>query len=244
MQNNNQSPEIIFSKNPVPYMQSYEFMEKRAEEIYAGKAPETIWFLEHFPVYTAGASANEKDLLSRFNDIPVIKTNRGGKHTLHSPGQSVVYLMLDLKKRVHNKIPDPRKYVETLEEIIIQSLKKFGIKGEKRKDRIGVWVINPKTTRDEKIAAIGVKFKKGVTLHGFALNVNNDLNLFNGIIPCGISEFGVCSLKSLGCNVDLQTVNNMILEEILKSFYPHSSIKKNDKNPNERTGNVDLKQNK
>lgn len=209
-------PKFLFSETLIPYNESFSFMEAKIAEIASGTSEEIIWFLEHPPILTAGTSANESDVLS--HHMPVFKTNRGGKHTHHAPGQRVIYLMINLKKRAFPKVPDPRKYVQDLEEIIINSLSKIGIKGEMREGRIGVWVFNEKSQKEEKIAAIGVRFSKGVTWHGIAINVENDLSLFNAINPCGITEFGVCSLRSLGSTVSMKEFDEILKQEIKSKF--------------------------
>jgi lipoyl(octanoyl) transferase len=205
--------EFLFSGNPIKYLDAIDFMEKRAEEIAIGISEELIWFLEHEAVLTAGTSAKDEDILSS-NNLPIYKTNRGGKHTLHAPRQRICYLLLNLKKRAGG-VPDPKKYVKTLENIVISSLAKIGIKGEIREDRIGVWVVR-EDGREEKICAIGVRFKRGVSMHGFAINVENDLSLFNSIIPCGIREYGVCSIASLGVKIHFEEFDKILKEEIVK----------------------------
>ena len=213
--------EIKISTTPVEYSQAMEEMQKRHAQVLNNEADELIWFLEHKHVYTAGISANDSDLLT--NDIPVFKTTRGGKFTYHGNGQQVCYFVVDLKRR-SNKMPDVRCFVSCLEDIIINSLAKIGIIGEKRKDRIGVWVKN--NISEQKIAAIGVKFSKGVTMHGFAVNVKPDLTKFNGIVPCGIADFGVCSVESLGFNASIGEFREILIQEIQnaekQNFYQNS----------------------
>lgn len=208
--------DFIFSTDLVQYRESYDFMLKKAIEIAEGKSNELVWFLEHSTIFTAGTSAKDEDLLNP--SMPVFKTNRGGKYTLHTKGQRVVYLMLNLKKRTESIIPDIRKYVQNLEKIIIESLNTIGIKAETKEGMIGVWVLNAKTNKLEKIAAIGIRISKGVTTHGFAININNDLNLYNNIIPCGIKQYGVCSLESLGYNIKITEFDKILLKEINKIF--------------------------
>ena len=176
-------------------------MEARVAEIAAGRAPELIWLLEHPPLYTAGTSASPAELLdARF---PVHQAGRGGQMTYHGPGQRVAYVMLDLKRRG----PDVRKFVATLEEWIIRTLAAFNVRGERREDRIGVWVRRPEKAAgaEDKIAAIGIRVKQWVTLHGMAINVDPDLTHFSGIVPCGVSEqrYGVTSLADLGLPVSM-----------------------------------------
>ena len=174
-----------------PYPDALAAMDARADAIHAGTADELIWLLEHPPLYTAGTSAQAEDLLDpRF---PVYDAGRGGQYTYHGPGQRVVYLMLDLKARGR----DVRAYVTALEEWIIQSLAHLGVTGERRQGRVGIWVQRG-PFKEDKIAAIGVRIRRWVTLHGIAINVSPDLGHFTGIVPCGIQEHGVTSLADLG----------------------------------------------
>ena len=176
---------------PTPYPDALAAMDARADAIHAGTADELIWLLEHPPLYTAGTSAQTEDLLDpRF---PVYDAGRGGQYTYHGPGQRVVYLMLDLKARGR----DVRAYVTALEEWIIQSLARLGVTGERRQGRVGIWVQRG-PLKEDKIAAIGVRIRRWVTLHGIAINVSPDLSHFTGIVPCGIQEHGVTSLADLG----------------------------------------------
>ena len=193
------------SSAPVPYQEAVEAMEARAAAIAAGQEPELVWLLEHPPLYTSGTSANAADLLdARF---PVFTTGRGGQFTYHGPGQRVVYLMLDLKRRR----PDVRAYVANLEQLAIQTLATFNVRGERREDRVGVWVARPDKgdAHEDKIAAIGVRLKRWVTLHGISINVEPDLTHFSGIVPCGVEEarFGVTSLVDLGLPVTMHDVD-------------------------------------
>ncbi|MDX1539966.1 MAG: lipoyl(octanoyl) transferase LipB [Geminicoccaceae bacterium] len=175
----------------VDYPDALRLMEERVEAIRADRAGELVWLLEHPPLYTAGTSARADDLLSpRF---PVFEAGRGGQYTYHGPGQRVVYLMLDLKRRR----PDVRAYVWSLEEWIIRSLARFNIRGERRSGRIGIWVVRPDGI-EAKIAAIGVRVRRWVTYHGIAINLDPDLEHFTGIVPCGIAGFGVTSFADLG----------------------------------------------
>jgi lipoyl(octanoyl) transferase len=191
-------------------------METRAVEIAAGQAPELVWLLEHPPLYTAGTSANPADLIeSRF---PVHQTGRGGQMTYHGPGQRVAYSMLDLKRRGQ----DVRRYVATLEEWIIRTLAAFDVRGERREDRIGVWVLRPEKGNgyEDKIAAIGIRVKQWVTLHGMAFNVDPELSHFSGIVPCGVSEqrFGVTSLRDLGISASISEVDLILRREFEALF--------------------------
>ena len=182
--------------SPVPYQDALEVMEKRAADIAAGHAPELVWLLEHPPLYTSGTSARPEDLIdARF---PVFATGRGGQFTYHGPGQRVVYLMLDLKRRRQ----DVRAFVSALEAWIMAALWRFTIRGFTEPDRVGVWVKRPDKGEgyEDKIAAIGIRLRKWVSFHGISLNVEPDLSHFGGIVPCGIKEqtFGVTSLVDLG----------------------------------------------
>ncbi|MFC6620938.1 lipoyl(octanoyl) transferase LipB [Novosphingobium panipatense] len=187
--------ELRISTEPVPYRQALEEMTLRNAAIAAGEARELIWLLEHPPVYTAGTSAALDELLDpRFE---VVEAGRGGRYTYHGPGQRVGYVLLDLKKRAR----DARGFVHGLEGWVIETLRDFGVEGFRAEGRIGIW------TRDidgseAKVGAIGVRIRKWVTMHGFAVNVNPDLAHFTGIVPCGIEEFGVTSLSRLGKDVD------------------------------------------
>lgn len=182
---------------PVEYEEACQLMEEHVSAIRLDGARESVWLLEHPPIYTAGTSAKDTDLLDpRF---PVHKTGRGGEHTYHGPGQRVAYVMLDLQKR--QKGPDLKHYVWQLEEWIIRTLADFGITGERRCGRVGIWVeMEPYgglPGSESKIAAIGVRIRRWVTYHGVAVNIDPDLSHFEGIVPCGISEHGVTSLSAL-----------------------------------------------
>jgi len=195
-----------------PYPQAVAFMEERAAAIAAGRAGELVWLLEHPPIYTAGTSAKDSDLLdARF---PVFKTGRGGQFTYHGPGQRVGYVMLDLKGRKQ----DVRAYVRVLEEWLIRALAHFGVKGERRDDRVGIWVA--RAGREDKIAAIGVRIRHWVTFHGIALNVNPDLSHFSGIVPCGIRGHGVTSFADLGVTATMAEVDVALGESFHEVFGP------------------------
>jgi lipoyl(octanoyl) transferase len=205
-----------------PYDAALESMEERTTAIAAGTASELVWLVEHPPVYTAGTSARAGDLIeARF---PVHTTGRGGQFTYHGPGQRVVYVMLDLKRRG----PDIRRFVATLEEWIIRTLSDFNVCGERREDRVGVWVRRPELGKDreDKIAAIGIRVKRWVSLHGFALNVDPDLAHFSGIVACGVSDkrYGVTSLVDLGRLVSLPEVD-MILRREFESLLGATTIR-------------------
>lgn len=192
------------SDAPVPYDVAVAEMEARAAAIAAGSAPELVWLLEHPPLYTAGTSADAKDLLTP-DRFPVFKTGRGGQYTYHGPGQRVGYVMLDLKKRG----PDVRKFVGDLERWLIATLASFNVTGEPREGRVGVWVrrADKGPGREDKIAAIGVRIRRWVTFHGVSLNVDPALDDFSGIVPCGISQHGVTSLADLGIAATMKEVD-------------------------------------
>lgn len=191
------------SPNPVPYEEALAAMEEQVAAIHDGTGADMVWLLEHPPLYTAGTSAKASDLIdARF---PVFQTGRGGEHTYHGPGQRVGYVMLDLKKRQQH--PDIKQYVWSLEEWIIKALQRFDIQGERREGRVGIWVVTP--TGEKKVAAIGVRIRHWITFHGVAVNVDSDLSHYSGIVPCGISEFGVTSLTELlGRPVSLPEFDN------------------------------------
>jgi lipoyl(octanoyl) transferase len=198
------------SDQPVAYPDAVAEMEARAAAIAEGKAGEQVWLLEHPPIYTAGTSAKDSDLLeARF---PVYRTGRGGQFTYHGPGQRVGYVMLDLK----NRKPDVRAYVHDLEQWLIQTLAEFSVKGERRQGRVGIWV--QRGAREDKIAALGVRIKRWVTLHGVALNVEPDLGHFTGIVPCGVTAHGVTSLADLGLAVTMADVD-VALKKSFKSVF-------------------------
>jgi lipoyl(octanoyl) transferase len=206
------------SDAPVPYPQAVAEMELRVADIAAGRAAELIWLLEHPPLYTSGTSGKADDLLeARF---PMFQTGRGGQITYHGPGQRVAYVMLDLKRRR----PDVRAYVASLEEWIIRTLASFNIRGERREDRVGVWVRRPDKGPDheDKIAAIGVRLKRWVSFHGIAINVEPDLSHFSAIVPCGVvdSRYGVTSLVDLGLPVTLADVDVALRQAFTEVFGP------------------------
>jgi lipoyl(octanoyl) transferase len=180
----------------IPYPDAMARMDAHVDAIAKGTEPERIWLLEHPPLYTAGTSAHEDDLVER-ERFPVFKTGRGGQYTYHGPGQRVAYVMLDLKRRG----ADVRAFVAALEQWVIDTLDQFNVKGERREDRVGVWV--RRGPREDKIAAIGIRVRHWVTFHGISINVEPDLTHFGGIVPCGIREHGVTSLVDLGLPVTL-----------------------------------------
>lgn len=190
-----------------------EAMEVRVAAIREGTQPEMVWLLEHPPLYTAGTSAKEEDLLEA--QFPVFKTGRGGEYTYHGPGQRVAYVMLDLKERQKDK-PDVRRYVWLLEEWIIRTLAEFGITGERREGRVGIWVVTPRG--EEKIAAIGVRIRRWVTYHGVSININPDLSHFGGIVPCGIAEHGVTSFHALGKSIEMADLDRVLQAKFAEIF--------------------------
>lgn len=187
------APEWIVSDAPVPYPEALAFMEARAARIADGAASEAVWLLEHPPLYTAGTSARAADLIDA-GGFPVYATGRGGQYTYHGPGQRVGYTMLDVKARGG----DIRRFVRDLEEWLIRALARFDVTGERRDGRVGIWVVDPVTGAEDKIAALGIRIRRGVSFHGVSLNVDPDLAHFAGIVPCGISQHGVTSLSRLG----------------------------------------------
>jgi len=197
--------EWLISEAPVPYPEAVAAMEARVADIAAHQAPELVWLLEHPPLYTSGTSGKPGDLLDpRF---PMFATGRGGQLTYHGPGQRVAYVMLDLKRRQ----PDVRAYVASLEEWIIRTLAAFNVRGERREDRVGVWVRRPDKGLgfEDKIAAIGVRLKRWVSFHGISVNVEPDLRHFDAIVPCGVADlrYGVTSLSDLGHTLTMADVD-------------------------------------
>ncbi len=206
------------SDAPVDYQAALAAMDARVEAIAAGQAPELVWLLEHPPLYTAGTSAKPDELVdARF---PVHHVGRGGQFTYHGPGQRVVYAMLDLNRRK----PDVRAYVAMLEEWIIRTLASFNVRGERREDRIGVWVrrADKGEGSEDKIAAIGIRVRRWITLHGIAINVEPDLTHFAGIVPCGVSErrYGVTSLHDLGITATMADLDIALRREFEMLFGP------------------------
>jgi lipoyl(octanoyl) transferase len=204
------------SEAPVAYEAAVAVMAARAEAIAEGREPELVWLVEHPPLYTAGTSAHREDLLdARF---PVFESGRGGQMTYHGPGQRVAYVMVDLKRRG----PDVRRFVASLEEWIIRTLAAFNVRGGRREDRIGVWVRRPEKGEgfEDKIAAIGIRVQRWVTLHGMAINVDPDLTHFSGIVPCGVNEqrYGVTSLVDLGLPVSMADVDLVLRREFEPLF--------------------------
>jgi lipoyl(octanoyl) transferase len=212
------APEVewLISSHPVAYPEAVAAMEARVAAIAAHEAPELVWLLEHPPLYTSGTSGKPQDMLDpRF---PTFTTGRGGQLTYHGPGQRVAYVMLDLKRRR----PDIRAYVAGLEEWIIRTLSTFHVRGERREDRVGVWVSRPDKGSgfEDKIAAIGVRLKHWVSLHGIAVNVAPDLTHFDAIVPCGVADprYGVTSLSDLGHPVAMADVDNALRQAFEEVF--------------------------
>ncbi len=205
-------PEWRIREGLLPYPEAVSFMEARAAAIAEGRADELVWLVEHPPIYTAGTSAKQKDLIdARF---PVFQTGRGGQFTYHGPGQRVGYVMLDLKRRK----PDVRAYVRDLEEWLIRTLAKFNVTGERREGRVGIWV--QRGSREDKIAALGVRVRCWVTFHGISFNVNPNLDDFTGIVPCGISDHGVTSLHDLGIPATMADMDAALKTAFQEVFGP------------------------
>lgn len=204
----------------IPYEDAVARMEFLASEIYKGNEPERVWLVEHPALYTAGTSAQIDDLVEP-DRFPVFKTGRGGEYTYHGPGQRVAYVMLDLKRRK----PDVRAYVAALEAWVINTLDQFNIKGERREDRVGVWVGRPEkapledgSPREDKIAAIGIRIRKWVSFHGVSINVEPELDHFTGIVPCGVTGHGVTSLVDLGHPLEMNDLDVVMRQEFEKTF--------------------------
>ena len=209
--------EWLTSHGLVPYETALAEMEARVARVAGGDADEAIWLLEHPPLYTAGTSAKPADLLTP-DRFPVYETRRGGQYTYHGPGQRVAYVMLDLNARGR----DVRRFVHQIEDWVIATLAEFNVKGERRAGRVGVWVTRPEkppmpdgSSREDKIAAVGLRIRKWVSFHGISINVEPDLGHFEGIVPCGIAEHGVTSLVDLGLPVTLEDV-----DDALKRTFP------------------------
>ena len=201
--------EVKNSVKPVDYLDSMKILEDRVNDVHSGKKKELLWILEHNTVYTAGTSASNKDLLNK--NIKLIKTNRGGKITLHSPGQKVVYFVLNLNKRKK----DIRILVSKIENCIIEVLKEYEISSYADSKNIGIWI--NKEEKEVKIAAIGIRVKKWIAYHGFAINIYNDLTKYNEIIPCGIKNKGVTSLKEMNVR-NYKKINDIIINKFLNIF--------------------------
>jgi len=208
------------TEEKVDYETALAKMDNHVEKMIQGEAGEKIWLLEHPPLYTAGTSADSKDLVEP-NRFPVFETKRGGQYTYHGPGQRVAYVMLDLNKRGK----DVKKFVKNLETWIALTLSEFNIIGQSRDGRVGIWVERPDkplnnygAVQEQKIAAIGVRLKKWITLHGLSINLDPDLSHFQGIVPCGIKEHGVTSLVDLGLQVTMTDLDNALKKTFTKVF--------------------------
>ena len=200
--------EIKKSIKPINYFSAIDLLEKRLENLYKNKDKELIWILEHDEIFTAGTSYKENEILD--NSINLIKTNRGGKITCHSPGQLICYFVLDLRKK-----KDIRKFISCIEKTIIETLKEYKIETFSDKNNIGIWHKKNKTVN--KVAAIGVRVKKWIAYHGFAVNINNNLNQYKKIIPCGIKDKGVTNLISIAKN-DYSNLDNLLIEKFISNL--------------------------
>ena len=201
--------EVKNTLKPFDYADSMKILEKRVEDVFWDEKDELLWILEHNTVYTAGTNSKEEDVLDK--NLKIIKTNRGGKHTLHSPGQKVVYFVLNLNKREK----DIRKLISKIENCIMDILSEYKIKSYTDSNNIGIWV--GKKNNSMKIAAIGIRVKKWIAYHGFSLNVSNDLTNYKKIIPCGIKDKGVTSLKEMGIK-NYDNINEIIVKKFLNIF--------------------------
>jgi len=200
--------EIKKSIKPVNYIDAVNLMEERLEHILEGKKNELIWTLEHNQIYTAGTSYNENEIIDK--SIEIIKTNRGGKITCHAPGQLICYFVIDLRKK-----KDIRQFITIIERTIIDTLKLFKIKSFADKENVGIWYKNSKDIK--KIAAIGVRVRKWIAYHGFSININNNLEQYDKIIPCGISDKGVSNLKKI-LNQDYSKLENKLIDNLIKNL--------------------------
>ena len=216
------SPEWIIAPGLVGYEEALAWMEDRVTAISEGRAREAIWLLEHPPLYTAGTSARRQDLVDP-DRFPVFEARRGGQYTYHGPGQRVVYVLLDLNRRGR----DIRGFVAALEGWVIATLREFGIRGEIREGRVGVWVTRPDKPalvdgcpREDKIAAIGIRIRRWVSFHGISINVEPELEHFSGIVPCGISDYGVTSLVDLGMPVTIEDLDSALMATFAEAFPP------------------------
>jgi lipoyl(octanoyl) transferase len=208
------------------YEDAVAFMERRVAAIRDGEAAELVWLVEHRPLYTAGTSARAEDLIAP-DRFPVFRSGRGGEYTYHGPGQRVVYVMLDLKRRRE----DVRAFVAALEAWLIRALAAFNVHGERREDRVGVWVVRPDrppmpdgSPAEDKIAAIGIRLRRWVSFHGIAINVEPDLSHFGGIVPCGITNHGVTSLVDLGLPVTMADADIALKAAFRETFGPVADL--------------------
>ena len=201
--------EVKNSIKPIDYAKSMKILEKRVQDVLFEKKKELLWILEHKTVYTAGTSANEKDLIDK--DLSIFKTNRGGKYTVHSPGQKVVYFVLNLNKRKK----DIKMLINNIESCIINILREYKIESYPDRNNIGIWV--KKGDKSMKIAAIGIRVKKWIAYHGFALNISNDLKKYKKIVPCGIKNKSITNLKNMGIK-NYGNINEIIARKFLNTF--------------------------
>ncbi|WP_118136639.1 lipoyl(octanoyl) transferase LipB [Oceanicella sp. SM1341] len=215
-------PEWRIEDGLVGYPEALGTMETRVEAILAGTAPELVWLLEHPPLYTAGTSARPEDLTDP-GRFPVYPARRGGEYTYHGPGQRVAYVMLDLGQRGR----DVRRFVWMLEEWVIETLASFGVRGERRQGRVGIWVVRPDrpplpdgSPAEDKIAAIGLRLRRWVSFHGISVNLEPDLSHFDGIVPCGIRDRGVTSLADLGIPASMPDLDLALQAAFLRVFGP------------------------
>jgi len=223
--------EWCISSGLTSYPVALSFMQERAAAIHEGQAAECVWLVEHPPLYTAGTSARKDDLLDPLFDV--FEAGRGGEYTYHGPGQRVAYVMLDLKRRR----ADVRAFVAALEAWIIRTLARFNVKGERREDRVGVWVMRPQRPplangqpAEDKIAAIGIRLRKWVSFHGIAINVEPDLTHYRGIVPCGIADYGVTSLVDLGLPVTMDEFDLALAVSFQEIFGPIDKNKRVNRN--------------
>lgn len=213
--------EWLQSPRPVDYERAIAFMQQRVDAIAAGRAAEAVWLLEHPPIYTCGTSAREDELLDRLR-FPVYRTGRGGRITYHGPGQRVGYVMLDLRQRG----ADVRAFVWRLEGWLIAALAELGVKARRSEGKIGIWVDLPALSgnaREAKIAAIGVRVRRWVSFHGFALNIAPDLTHFAGIVPCGLAGSAVTSLQALGVDATMAQLDAVLRARFIQAFPPPAS---------------------
>ena len=201
--------EIKKSKKPIKYEYAIDFMETRLQSIHENKSKDLIWILEHEDIYTAGTNYKEAEIIDK--SIDIIKTNRGGKITYHGPGQLICYFVIDLKKR--NK--DIRKFISLIEKTIIETLKFYKIETFADKSNIGIWYKDQSDIK--KIAAIGVRVSKWIAYHGFSININNNLEKYKSIIPCGISDKGITNLKKIN-NMDYKNLENILIKNFISNL--------------------------
>ena len=200
--------EIKKSIKPINYFDAINLLEKRLDDLHQNKGKELIWILEHNEIFTAGTSYRETEILD--NSINLIKTNRGGKITCHAPGQLICYFVLDLRKK-----KDIRKFINCIEKTIIETLKVYKIESFSDKDNIGIW--HKKNRLTNKVAAIGIRVKKWIAYHGFAININNNLDQYKKIIPCGVKDKGVTNLISIANN-DYSNLSNLLIEKFISNL--------------------------